>query len=155
MEGFTVVPVKWAQCKTTLFLTLDAQNVSENGRVIEITPEGHLHFEGISNDTSVRYRLDLDLFAEVESENVKWKVTNLHIALNIPKKSKDSEYWPRVLKEKGKFNWISVDWGKWVDEDDETGDAPGMNLDDYDDLPDSDDEDEEAKLEDLDEPKEE
>lgn len=157
MEGSTIVPVKWAQCKASLFLTLDAQNVSEDGRMIEISPEGHLHFEGTSKDASVHYRLDMDLFDEVDSEHAKWKVTDLHIALSIPKKNKDSEYWPRVLKEKGKFNWVSVDWGKWVDEDDETAGAAGMggmNLEDYDDLPDSDDEEEEeVKIDDLDEPK--
>lgn len=36
------------------------------------------------------------------------------------------EHWPRLLSDATKFAWLRVDWGKWVDEDDEkaTNDDP-------------------------------
>ena len=152
----TLVPIKWAQRKTLIYLTLEARDVSEQGRVVDVTPEGHIHFEGTSKTTGTHYRLDLDLFGEVETEGCKWKATDLSIALSIPKKNKEEEYWPRLIKEKGKLPWIQVDWSKWVDEDEEDSHPQGaMNFDDFDDLPDSDDEDEEpANLDDLDDEQE-
>lgn len=35
------------------------------------------------------------------------------------KKNKDSEYWPRLTKDKAKNPHIQIDWSKWVDEDEE------------------------------------
>ena len=34
------------------------------------------------------------------------------------KQNKDQEYWPRLTSCKQKNPHISVDWAKWVDEDD-------------------------------------
>ena len=38
---------------------------------------------------------------------------------NILKKHDDKEYWIRLTKEKTKNPHLQIDWGKWVDEDDE------------------------------------
>jgi len=38
------------------------------------------------------------------------------------KKDKDSEYWPRLLKDKAKEkNQVAIDWTRYVDEDEEKG----------------------------------
>merc|ERR1712060_929439 len=41
---------------------------------------------------------------------------------------KEAEYWPRITKEKVKNSRITVDWSKWVDEDEED-EAPEMGGD--------------------------
>lgn len=152
----TVVPLKWAQHKKIIFLTLEAKNLSADGRVITLTPEGQLHFEGTNSVTSVHYKLDLNLFEEVVVETTKWKVTDYCVQFSISKKNEEGEFWPRLTKEKGKSNFITIDWARWVDEDEadekhldyDNEGFGGLPDEDYDE--DEDDEDEPADLGDLD-----
>jgi cytosolic prostaglandin-E synthase len=154
----TVVPLKWAQHKKVVFLTLEAKNLSETGRTISLTPEGHLHFEGTNKVTNAHYHLDLNLFEDVVVETTKWKVTDYCIQFSITKKNETDSFWPRLTKEKTKMNFISVDWARWVDEDEADSKQLDYNPEDFDDLPDEDSDDEEAEeadLKDLDEEKKE
>lgn len=150
------VPIKWAQRKGSLFLTLEARDLSDEGRVIELTPEGHLHFEGRSKQDNKPYVLDLDFFAPIVVEESKWKVTDLCVQFSIAKQDKAAEYWPRLIRQTGRQNWISADWNKWIDESDEENQRSNQfDDDDFDDLPDDnyddsdDEEEEEADLSDL------
>lgn len=39
---------------------------------------------------------------------------------------KERDSWPRLLKGTEKFNWLKVDWSRWVDSDEESEDeGPG------------------------------
>ena len=149
----TGVPLKWAQHKKIVFITLEANNLSEEGRVISLTPEGHLHFQGINRVTQAHYLLDLNLFDEVTVESTKWKVTDFSVQFSISKKNESASFWPRLVKEKGKMNLITVDWARWVDEDEADEKHIDYDPDSFDNLPeeDSDDEEEEeeAPLDDL------
>jgi cytosolic prostaglandin-E synthase len=153
----SVVPLKWAQSKKKVFLTLEAKNLSDEGRTITLTPEGHLHFEGKNKVTSSSYKLELDLFDEVVVDTTMWKVTDFSVQFNVSKKNENNPFWPRLTKEKIKSNFITIDWTRWVDEDeaDEKNigyDPEGFdNLpdEDYDDQEDEDDEEEPADLNDL------
>ena len=107
--------LKWAQRKERVYATIDLQDV-ENHK-IDLTPEGHLKFEGESHGN--KYIVDFDLFAEVDVEESKWNVKGRNIMLNIVKKDQEAEYWPRITKEKVKNPHIHIDWTRWVDEDDE------------------------------------
>jgi hypothetical protein len=150
----SVVPVKWAQHKKLVFLTLEAKNLSEEGRAITLTPEGSLHFEGKNKVTNAHYKLDLNLFGEVLVETTKWKVTDFSVQFSIAKKSDTEAFWPRLTKEKVKLNFVTVDWARWVDEDEADEKQIDYNPDDFDDLPEEDSDDEEqeeqADLDDLD-----
>jgi len=162
MESATpITQVKWAQRKATVFITIEAQDLSEEDRVIELTPEGHLHFSGKSKNDGRRYHVDLDLYEAVVLEETKWKVTDLHVQFNISKKDKEASYWPRLTKQNQKLKWISCDWNKWIDEDDEAESLKkGFDAEGFEDLPDYDDSDDEEEeeapegLEDLDKPAE-
>ena len=154
----SVVAVKWAQHKKIVFLTLEAKNLSSEGRVITLTPEGHLHFEGTNKVTSGSYKLDLNLYDEVVVETTKWKVTDYCVQFSISKKNETAEFWPRLVKEKGKVNYITIDWGRWVDEDEADSKKMDYDAEGFGDLPDDDNEDyddeddeEEADLGDLEE----
>ena len=55
------------------------------------------------------------------------------LSLVIRKKDLKSEYWPRLTKEKVKNAFLKTDFSKWVDEDEQDGEAvvpedldPGM-----------------------------
>ncbi|CAD6634285.1 BJ4_G0006330.mRNA.1.CDS.1 [Saccharomyces cerevisiae] len=48
------------------------------------------------------------------------KVANgQHYFLKLYKKDLESEYWPRLTKEKVKYPYIKTDFDKWVDEDEQ------------------------------------
>ena len=42
-----------------------------------------------------------------------------HYFLKLYKKDLESEYWPRLTKEKVKYPYIKTDFDKWVDEDEQ------------------------------------
>jgi hypothetical protein len=48
---------------------------------------------------------------------------------NITKKDKDADFWPRITKVKAKYPYIAIDWGKWVDDEDEEEEAPAGDYD--------------------------
>jgi hypothetical protein len=48
-------------------------------------------------------------------------LTSRSFILQIRKKEKKLEYWPRLQKTKLKSNFIKTDFSKWVDEDEQDG----------------------------------
>lgn len=155
-----VVPiVKWAQRKALVFLTIDAHDVCTGaGFTITLNPEGLVLFSALNKQGTVSYTVELQLFGEIVVEESKQKVTDLQVQLSIAKKNKDAEHWPRLTRDKAKLHWLTIDWNKWVDEDEEA-EGKGGDFGPMDDLPDyegggpdEDDEDEDdanAGLEDL------
>ncbi len=49
----------------------------------------------------------------------------------MAKKDKEASYWPRLTKGTAKLNNITVDWNKYIDEDEENEEA-GKGLNDWD-----------------------
>jgi hypothetical protein len=148
--------VKWAQRKASIFLTVEATDLAQDDRVIQLTPEGHLTLKGRSSTTSRRYELEFDLFDSVVVEESKWKVTDFAVTFSISKLNKGAEYWPRLVKQAGKLKWLSCDWNRWIDEDDEGQDAPNLDMGEMDDFPDDEeydsDDEAEADLDDIEAP---
>jgi prostaglandin-E synthase len=142
--------LKWAQRKDRLFVTIDIPDCEKP--VIDLKPEGRLTFNG--NIKEKKYQIDLELFADVIIEESKWNLKGRNILLNIYKKDKENEYWPRLTKIKMKHPHIQVDWSKYIEEDEENeqplnedlkGDFDPDQMQDFNngDYEDSDDEDEE------------
>lgn len=50
-------------------------------------------------------------------------ILGLGARLVIFKKNTEAEYWPRITKEGGKHNHITVDWEKYIDADEENDDG--------------------------------
>ena len=116
--------LKWAQRKDMIFITIDLPDAKDP--VIDLNPVGPV----LKFDCTVKeqkYAFTLDLYQEVINEESKWNLKGRNILLNIVKKDKEAEYWPRLMKEKVKNPHISVDWSRWIEEEDE--DEPGMNND--------------------------
>lgn len=133
---------------------MEAHDVSTaEGFSIALTPEGHVSFSAKNQQGTVSYHFELQLYGEIVVEESKQKVTDLHVQLSIAKKNKTEAHWPRLTREKGKLMWLTCDWNKWVDEDEE---AEGKGAEDFgpmDDMPgdfgggedDSDEDEEEAQ----------
>lgn len=50
-------------------------------------------------------------------------MTGKGVQVVLRKKELSDEYWPRLVKEKGKNSRITTDWSKWVDEDEQDAEA--------------------------------
>lgn len=81
----------------------------------------------ISGPEEHQYVLDLELYDQIDKDDIKQVTTDRTITLVIAKLD-EGPYWPRLLKAPGKTPpYIKADWDKWVDEDEEDElDASGM-----------------------------
>ncbi|SMN18859.1 similar to Saccharomyces cerevisiae YKL117W SBA1 Co-chaperone that binds to and regulates Hsp90 family chaperones [Maudiozyma saulgeensis] len=129
-EGKVLVPeVKWAQRsdekdeeKNYLLITIGITDCSEPVLKIEPTyfeltanSKGH-----VGNETANKYKLHIDFFKEIIPDKTLHKIANgQHYFLKIYKKDLGLEYWPRLTKEKVKYQYIKTDFDKWVDEDEQ------------------------------------
>jgi len=109
-------PVQWAQRTSQVFLHVDVADLKDCKFELD-EANNKLVFSAASAGKS--YSFEIEFFGPVQKEGsvhiVHGKGTDMVIA-----KKDGKDHWPRLTKEKAKYNWLSVDWGKFVDEDDET-----------------------------------
>ena len=120
-------PVLWAQRRDKLFLTIDVQDCANPKLKFDASDEDKekkaLKFTGaLADGTSVD--VHLVLYGDIDTQETKVSVTGRHVLVVIPKKTED--FWPRLTKDK-QPRFVSVDWSKWVDED-EGEDAPEFDM---------------------------
>ncbi|KAL0246919.1 hypothetical protein GEMRC1_008125 [Eukaryota sp. GEM-RC1] len=108
--------VSWAQRKNLIFLTVDVAEPSNTK--VDLKPE-QLTFSAHSDLYNEDYSFDIEFFAEVDPAESKYHSTGRYVHFILIKKDQDSEFWPRLTKEKVKHNWIGIDWRLYVDEDEE------------------------------------
>lgn len=67
------------------------------------------------------YQVELEFLKEIELEGSVWNVLPQSIQMHLMKKDQEEEeFWPRLLKDKLKEkNGVTIDWNKYVDEDEE------------------------------------
>ena len=93
----------------------DCENIN-----IDLSEETNkLAFNAMANGQ--KYSLDLEFFEPIVKEESKWNTKGRYIIINLSKKDKDQteEWWSRLVKEKGKNQFITIDWARWADPDDE------------------------------------
>merc|ERR1711916_63519 len=109
-------PMMWAQRRDRVFLTVTLADVKDEK--IELT-ETTLHFEGKGGTDQEDYVGDVTFFKEIDTEETTYVVRDREVQFNLVKKDQDTDYWDRLTKEGGKKHWLSIDWGKFIDSDDE------------------------------------
>jgi len=118
-------PVRWAQRKDFVLLTFDVNDIKNDH--IEVT-DTKLIFKGQGGDSAKTYALEVEFYEDVTKEGSKWaihgKATEFAIKKKVP------AFWPRLCKTKAKLQWLTLDWSKWVDEDDATDDIDTSYMDD-------------------------
>ena len=103
-----------------VFITIDILDAEKTD--ITLTDEGKLGFRAESHGQ--KYGLDLELFKGVVKSESGWNTKGRNVTFSLTKQEDDrEEYWPRLTKDKTKNQKISIDWSKWVDED-EVENAP-------------------------------
>jgi len=128
MSETTVTPeVLWAQrssssdpTKNSVYLTLTVADIAEKDTKLDIQAD-KLTFTGYSQIKKTTYSVTLEFFAEIVPEETKKNHTNRYIELVLRKKELKEEFWPRLLKAKGKVHFLRTDFDKWVDEDEQEG----------------------------------
>ncbi|RYP65668.1 hypothetical protein DL769_006247 [Monosporascus sp. CRB-8-3] len=121
--------VLWAQRssssdpeKNFIYLTISVPDVSKESLKLDLKPTS-LTFDGHSDTLKRAYHVELELYAEIDPENSKVNHTARNVELKLRKKELKEEYWPRLLKEAKKLQFLKTDFDKWVDED-EQNEAP-------------------------------
>ncbi|TID23197.1 hypothetical protein CANINC_003214 [Pichia inconspicua] len=135
--------VLWAQrssnsdpLRNIIYLTINVQDPDQETMKLDITNSG-LKLNAKSSTVDGEYNLSIDFFKEIDASSVRKTITGSHIFLILVKKDLDEEYWPRLTKEKLKYNYIRTDFDKWVDEDEqdeqeeEADPMGGMDLQDF------------------------
>mmetsp|Transcript_28429 Transcript_28429/g.36908 ORF Transcript_28429/g.36908 Transcript_28429/m.36908 type:complete len:198 (-) Transcript_28429:419-1012(-) len=119
-DKVNAAPIKWAQRQDSVYLTIDLRDVVDHE--INLTST-HLEFSGVSDGK--KYACNLEFFEEVETEGSVWNVLPRNVQMHILKKDKEAEeWWVRLLKDKHlEKNSVSIDWEKYIDEDDDEPDA--------------------------------
>ncbi|CCF57957.1 hypothetical protein KAFR_0D03090 [Kazachstania africana CBS 2517] len=126
----TLIPeVLWAQRssdndkdKNYLLLTIsipdcDKPSLKIDANSMELDAKSLPHR---GDEESHHYNLKIDFFKEILPDLTLHKKANgQHYFLKIFKKDLQTEYWPRLTKEKIKYPYIKTDFDKWVDEDEQ------------------------------------
>ena len=104
-------PLQWAQRSGVVLVTVGLQDASNVVlRLVADTLSLSCSSEGKV------YTCETLLFAAVSAEESSFVARPRHIEIRIQKK--DSGWWTRLTKDKGKNAHITLDWTRWQDEDD-------------------------------------
>lgn len=102
--------VLWAQrssesdpAKNIIYLTLTVTDVPKEDMTLDLQPT-KLVFKGTSTSKKVTYAADLDFFAEIDPKESKIRHSSKNVEMVLRKKEAKEEFWPRLLKEKGKVS---------------------------------------------------
>lgn len=114
--------VKWAQSRSQIFLTFCLEDVQEPNVKIE---SDCVHFSAIGGTEKKLHRVTIEFFGKVDVNKVKENVTGRLVELVLLKDEEAGPYWPQLTKEKKKYGYLSVDFTKWVDEDDSEAEDHG------------------------------
>jgi len=99
-------------------LTIVVPDVPADKLKLDLQPTS-LDFTGYSNTRKATYHVKLDLYAEIDPKESKINHTSRSVEVVLQKKELNEEFWPRLLKEKGKVHFLKTNFDKWVDEDEQ------------------------------------
>lgn len=115
-------PVKWAQRKDKLFITVevkDAKDVKVDFQESSITVTG----KGVHNvgGSEAEFKTVLALSDSIDAAASTSKTSGFAVQICAIKKDANKEHWGKLTKEAPKVlkNWLAVDWSLWKDEEDE------------------------------------
>ncbi|KAG1777347.1 HSP20-like chaperone [Suillus placidus] len=119
--------VLWAQRssdsvadKNIVWLTVNVPDIDETSLQYKLTSTD-VSFKAESKTDQRAYAFSLPLFDEVDTEASLSKLSSRSFTAVLRKKALNTEYWPRLTKEKTKPPFVKTDFSKWVDEDEQDG----------------------------------
>ena len=125
MEQKTQFPItKQAQRKDYLLVTINVVPVKPP--TVDIIDGKKLKYAG--SDGTTNFAFEIELFDEVVKEESKYTLDSRNAFLKIKKKTA-GPYWDRLTKDNVKYQWIQVDWSRYVDEDEENEESAQPDFD--------------------------
>jgi len=145
-----IPPCKWAQRKERVYITVDVTDATDVHVAFE---DRKAAFSGKLKDGTA-FGHTFTLCGEILPEESSFKALGRELQINLKKKDAKAGYWERLTEEptKASKGFLSCDWDRWVDEDEDAGEVPDFgygNLDNMD-YGGGDSDDEDAPLDDLD-----
>lgn len=111
------INIFWAQRKRFVFLKFEARNLDPQDCEIEILKPNQIKLSGKNRLNSQVYHVNLELYHDIWLEKSTYTITDLSVKFNITKKNRKLGFWPRLLKQEGKFRFLQIDWERWQDPD--------------------------------------
>jgi hypothetical protein len=112
-------PLVWAQDRTRLFVTIKLPGVQRDEVTFDPT---HFHFRGEISNPPTAYDCVFELFGEIVPKDADTKCARVGLGLLVTLRKRDSRiWWPRLAKTTQKLHNVSVDWNRWIEDED---DAP-------------------------------
>lgn len=103
----------WAQRQDTLFLRFEVPDVKEAN--VEFLDE-EIIFTGKQGE--VEFENKICCYKPIDTKKSGFQIKGRSVDCLVYKKDNTSSYWPRTTKDKIKIHWLSIDFGRWRDEDD-------------------------------------
>lgn len=119
--------ILWAQRNDKVFVSIQLDDVSDEN--ITVNTE-KLTFSGKSRNKN--YAVDLEFNGSIIPEESKQRKGGREYFFEL-KKKEEGPYWPRLLKDNKKRQYLKIDFNRWKDEDesdDETAAGGGPGYDD-------------------------
>jgi prostaglandin-E synthase len=100
-----------------LFITIKVKECKDAD--VRLFAEGRISFKGSSTAQGEKhFAMELDLFAGINPDLSVTEVKTGVIALSVIKEE-SGDHWPRLIKDGSKNNRISVDFARYIDQEDE------------------------------------
>jgi hypothetical protein len=108
--------VLWAQRssaedpdKNIVYLTITAPDVPKESLNVDLTPN---KLTIAAENKTTKYAVELELYAEVDVEHSKQHHSGRGLEFVLRKKEAKAEYWPRLLKEPRKLQFVKTDFDR-------------------------------------------
>ncbi|KAM4610003.1 prostaglandin E synthase 3 [Polymixia lowei] len=73
-----------------------------------------INFSCIGGTDDTKHQNELDIFEAIDPKESKHRRTDRSVLCCL-RKAEAGKSWPRLTKDKAKFNWLSVDFNNWKD----------------------------------------
>jgi hypothetical protein len=97
--------------KNHIFLTISVPDVSKEKIKLDVQPST-LTFQGYSETKKATYAVKLEFYADIDPDASKINHTPRDVEMVLQKKDLNSEYWPRLLKDKAKVHFLKTNFDK-------------------------------------------
>uniref|UniRef100_A0AAZ3P8L9 Prostaglandin E synthase 3 n=1 Tax=Oncorhynchus tshawytscha TaxID=74940 RepID=A0AAZ3P8L9_ONCTS len=107
---------KWFDRRDSVFIEF----LVEDSKDLKVKFEqSKLDFRCVGGIENLKHQNELDLFDSIDPNESKHKRTDRTVLCCL-KKAKAGIAWPRLTKDKAKFQWLGVDFNNWKDWEDDS-----------------------------------
>ncbi|XP_014002556.2 prostaglandin E synthase 3 isoform X1 [Salmo salar] len=107
---------KWYDRRDSVFIEF----LVEDSKDLQVKFEkSKLDFRCVGGIETIKHHNELDLFDSIDPNASKHKRTDRSVLCCL-KKAEAGRAWPRLTKDKAKFQWLGVDFNNWKDWEDDS-----------------------------------